>query len=59
MVPIAIPSKPWNPVTNSPARHAITVRPAATMARPEVRAAVRSASAVVAPAVRSSRTRRR
>ena len=59
MVPIATPSKTWNPVTNSPAMHAITVRPAATMARPEVRAAVRSASWVVAPAARSSRTRRR
>ena len=59
MVPMATPSNTWNPVTNSPAMHAITVRPAATMARPEVRAAVPSASAVVAPAARSSRTRRR
>jgi hypothetical protein len=59
IVPTATPEKTSMPVRNSPAMAIITVRPDTTMARPEVCAAIRRASALVRPAARSSRVRRR
>ena len=59
MVPIATPENTSIPVRNSPASEIITVSPDTAMARPEVAAEIRSASAVLWPAARSSRTRRR
>ena len=59
IAPTAKPVKMSIPVRNRPAREIITVSPDTTMARPEVAAAVRSASAWLAPAARSSRSRRR
>ena len=59
MVPTATPENTSIPVRNSPASEIITVSPDTTIARPEVAAAIRSASLVVRPAARSSRTRRR
>ena len=56
---MATPVNTSMPVRNSPARAIITVSPDTTMARPEVCAAIRSASAVLRPAARSSRVRRR
>ena len=59
IVPMATPENTSMPVRNSPARAIITVSPDTMMARPEVWAAIRSASAVLRPAARSSRVRRR
>ncbi len=59
IVPAAIPVKMLTPDRNSPASAIMTVTPEMTMARPEVRAAVCSARSVLAPAARSSRSRRR
>jgi hypothetical protein len=59
IVPRPMPVKTEYPVRNSPASAIITVSPDTTMARPEVRAAIRSASPVLAPLARSSRSRRR
>ncbi len=59
MVPIATPVNTAYPVRNRPASAIMTVSPETTMARPEVAAARRSASAVPAPLARSSRSRRR
>ena len=59
IAPTAKPVKTSMPVRNRPASEIITVSPDTTMARPEVAAAVRSASAWLAPAARSSRSRRR
>ena len=59
IVPMATPENTSMPVRNSPARAIITVSPDTMMARPEVCAAIRSASAVLRPAARSSRVRRR
>jgi hypothetical protein len=52
----------WNsaaPPRNSPAIAAITVRPETKIVRPDVRAAIRSASSFDRPRARSSRSRRR
>ncbi len=59
IVPTATPENTSMPVRNNPARAIITVSPEITMARPEVPAAMRSASFVSCPAARSSRVRRR
>ena len=59
IVPTATPENTSMPVRNRPARATITVSPDTTMARPEVPAAIRSASVVSCPAARSSRVRRR
>ena len=59
IVPTATPENTSMPVRNRPARAIITVSPDTRMARPEVRAAIRSAFSVSCPAARSSRTRRR
>ena len=59
MAPNAMPVKTGTPVRNSPATAIITVRPEITIARPDVPAAIRTASATVAPLARSSRSRRR
>jgi hypothetical protein len=59
IVPTAIPVNRSTPVRNRPASEIITVTPETTMARPEVAAAIRSASPKDLPAARSSRSRRR
>jgi hypothetical protein len=59
IVPIAMPVKTEYPVRNSPASATITVSPETTIARPDVPAAMRSASRAVAPLARSSRSLRR
>ncbi len=59
IVPIANPVNMSMPVNSSPASEIITVSPDTTMARPDVAAAVRSASWKLTPAARSSRSRRR
>ena len=59
IVPIASPEKTSIPLRKSPASEIITVSPDTTMARPDVAAAIRSASPGLRPAARSSRTRRR
>ncbi len=59
MVPNAMPVNRSTPVRNRPASEIITVTPEITIARPEVAAAVRSASPKDFPAARSSRSRRR
>ena len=59
IAPNAMPVKTGAPVRNSPASAIITVKPEITIARPEVPAAIRTASATVAPLARSSRSRRR
>ena len=59
IVPNAMPVNRSMPVRNSPASEIITVSPEITIARPEVAAAIRSASPKVLPAARSSRSRRR
>ena len=59
MVPMATPVNTPYPLRNKPPSAIITVSPETTMARPEVPAAIRSASAVLAPLARSSRSRRR
>jgi len=59
IAPNAMPVKTGAPVRKSPPSAIITVKPEITMARPEVPAAIRTASATVAPLARSSRSRRR
>ena len=59
IVPIASPVKTSIPLRKSPASEIITVSPDTTMARPDVAAAIRSASPWLRPAARSSRSRRR
>ncbi len=59
IVPIATPENASNPLRNSPASETITVSPDTAIACPDVRAAVCSATWVVCPFARSSRTRRR
>ena len=59
IVPSAIPLNGPPPTRKRPAIAAITVRPDTPIARPEVRAAVRSASGNDRPLARSSRSRRR
>ncbi len=59
IVPNAMPVNRSTPVRNRPASEIITVTPEITIARPEVAAAIRSASPDVFPAARSSRSRRR
>lgn len=59
IVPTANDVNVRDPAKNIPAIAMITVRPLTMIARPEVAAAVRSASSSLAPAARSSRSRRR
>ena len=59
MVPIAIPVNSSMPVRNSPAIAIMTVRPDTRIERPDVPAAMRSASGKDRPRARSSRSRRR
>ncbi len=59
IVPSAMPVNSPMPVRNRPAIAIITVTPDTRIARPEVPAAIRSASGKDAPRARSSRSRRR
>jgi len=59
IVPSAMPVNWSMPVRNSPAMAIITVRPETTIERPDVPAAIRSASGNDRPRARSSRSRRR
>ena len=59
IAPIAMPVNRAAPVRNRPPSAIITVSPEITIARPEVPAAIRSASPTEAPLARSSRSRRR
>ena len=59
IVPSAKPVNGPPPTKNRPDIAAITVRPEIRIVRPDVRAAIRSASAGDRPAARSSRSLRR
>ena len=59
IVPTANEVNTREPAKNIPAIAIITVKPLTRIARPEVAAAARSAASSLAPAARSSRSRRR
>ena len=56
--PVASPANSGSPAKYRPAMAAITVRPEISTVRPEVAAAAISASSLLLPALRSSRSRR-